>query len=92
MDYILEIRKDGVAIRAISVSKPTLLFGRAADADVTLEGSNIAAHQIRLEKKNGELLIFNLDTRSQILVNGQKVQSTLLRLDDVIEIGGTVTD
>ena len=88
MDYILEIRKDGVAIRAISVSKPTLLFGRAADADVTLEGSNIAAHQIRLEKKNGELLIFNLDTRSQILVNGQKVQSTLLRLDDVIEIGG----
>jgi len=87
MEYVLEIRKDGVPIRALPTEKSAVVFGRASDADVVLEGSNVGLHHFRVEQKNGDLLIFNLDSRLPLVVNGDKVQSTVLRLDDVVEVG-----
>ena len=87
MEHILEISRNGAPVRAISIEQNACVFGRASDADVVLEGSNIAAHHFRIEKRNDDLLIFNQDPRSSVIVNGNKIQSTLLRLDVVIEVG-----
>lgn len=74
-------------VRALSLEKPNYVFGRAADADVALTGTNIPPHYFRVELKNDGLLLFKLDARSPLVVNGKHVESTLLNLDDVVEAG-----
>jgi pilus assembly protein CpaF len=87
MNYLLEVRKNQVPVRALSFDRSSYIFGRASDADVLLDDATIGPRHLRIEKRHEEILIFSLDTRFPVLVNGKRVQSTLLRTGDVVEIG-----
>ena len=72
----------------VSLDKPSILIGSAADADVQLESESVAEHHARIELKPDGCYIISLNPAGGIYVNGDEVSFQRIRHGDKIEIGG----
>lgn len=68
-----------------------LTLGRSADNTVVLESDEFAsAHHARIEIRESEAWIFDLESRNGTFVNGQRVAGrSPLRPRDVVRVGAT---
>ncbi|HWS77709.1 MAG TPA: FHA domain-containing protein [Thermomonas sp.] len=67
--------------RSISLEKPRRI-GRAADADIRIEGPGIAEHHALVEAVNGQAVL--RDAGADVLVNGLRVRQAVLQAGDQI--------
>ena len=67
--------------RSISLETPRRI-GRAADADIRIEGPGIAERHALLDAVNGQAVL--REAGADVLVNGQRVRQAVLRAGDQI--------
>lgn len=67
--------------RSISLEQPRRI-GRAADADIRIDGPGIADQHALVEALNGQAVLH--ETSADVLVNGQRVREAILQAGDQI--------
>ena len=65
---------------------PTLI-GRAPDCALVLADPLVSSHHARIESKDGQWTIEDLDSSNGTLVNGRPIRRTVIREGDVITFG-----
>jgi hypothetical protein len=74
----------------VPLNKPTTTFGTGYEADVKAEGFMIGKIHARIDRdKEGRCRLVKMGRLGATKVNSQKVETKLLRDNDVIEIGST---
>lgn len=88
---VLRIIQGNQVGRVIPVDGPSLVIGRGADADLTVDDNGVSrrhAHFIRLS--DGALTVNDLGSTNGTLVNDEQVTAKMLAIGDVISLGGVV--
>lgn len=62
-------------------------IGRGADADLQLDDAGVWDRHVQIEFQAGEGFTFSVNTQALTLVNGERVESGVLRNGDLIELG-----
>src|SRR5262245_19611613 len=65
----------------------TLVIGRDADADVTLEGEQVSRRHAELRRVGSSWKIFDLESTNGSFVNGERVNEQALGVGDLVRIG-----
>ncbi|MGC9357307.1 MAG: FHA domain-containing protein [Anaerolineae bacterium] len=73
--------------REVSLDRPQLTMGRAADNDIVLSHSYVSAHHGRFECHDSEWHYIDLGSTNGTFVNGQRMQRAVLDNGDVLRIG-----
>jgi DNA-binding NtrC family response regulator len=68
-------------------STDTLLFGRGAEASVVLPSEHVSRTHARLRRVGQLRVLSDAGSRNGTYVNGQAIQETPLKLDDVVRLG-----
>jgi len=63
-------------------------IGRSNRNDICLSGGQVSGNHARLRKEGSGWTLSDLNSRNGIYVNGEKIQSSLLREDDTVFLGG----
>jgi diguanylate cyclase (GGDEF)-like protein len=71
------------------VDQPEVVIGRAADAGIRVLDDGVSRRHARIALRRGQLWIDDLGSVNGTLINGQAVQSAVLRDGDKIQIGST---
>jgi len=82
----LIIQHDGKLDRIISWDQDRLVAGRSRGCEVFLDQAEISRCHAVFVKEEGRHEVRDLDSMNGILVNGEKVQSRILELGDVVQI------
>jgi serine/threonine protein kinase len=79
----LVVVKTGQQIR---LGKPVSTVGRSADCDVTLKAGDVSKQHCRLVLKPGAVVVEDLGSANGTFVNGEAVESAVLRDGDVLKV------
>jgi two-component system cell cycle response regulator len=72
------------------VANETVL-GRAADAGIVLDDAGVSRRHARVDRRVDEFVIYDLDSRNGVFVNGDRVHERILQDGDRVQLGtGTV--
>lgn len=76
--------KDRVfTIRAIATT-----IGRGLDNDLVLESTDVSRHHARIEFRDGQWHLYDLNSTNGTRVNGQQIQQSFIKGGDRIDFGG----
>jgi len=64
-----------------------VLIGRAPDCALVLADPLVSSHHARIESRDGQWMIEDLDSSNGTLVNGRPIRCTVIREGDVITFG-----
>lgn len=91
MTYILEASRDQIPLQGVPLEEGVYFIGsypsKKKGVSIVLEAENIEPEHARIEYKEGRLTIYKLSRKEPLLVNRNKVRSTILAWDDVIHVG-----
>ncbi len=91
--YALTVRVPDQPVRKIRVEKPVTTLGRSSSSDLPLLDKTLSRMHARIELKNGELFVCDLESRNGTLVNGVRISGlTKLKTGDTIMVGETRID
>lgn len=83
----LAVRMPGQSPWEIPLAQTTLTIGRRPDNDVVLPLNYVSAYHGRLERQEAAWHYVDLGSTNGTFVNGQRVQSAVLREGDILRIG-----
>jgi len=83
----LLLTQNGILLQEIKVQQSKILFGRARLNDVVLDNQYVSKYHALLIPNNDSIYIVDLKSSNGIYVNSRRVLTTVLRHDDVIDIG-----
>ena len=83
----LVIRAPGQPLREVDLDQAAFAIGRKADNDVVLSLDYVSGHHGRLEQRTTAWHYLDLGSLNGTFVNGQRVQSAVLRDGDILRIG-----
>ena len=63
------------------------LIGRSEVCDICVNSRFVSKHHALLIRKDNAMLLIDLNTTNGTFVNSQRIESTVLRHDDVISLG-----
>jgi len=86
--YHLAIFDEG--LRSIEIGDGTLLIGRSKRNQLTLDDTLLSRKHCSLTCRDGSLSLTDLNSSNGTFVNGERIGSRDLQLDDVVELGKTV--
>lgn len=70
-----------------------VVFGRSPDADVLIEDPYASEFHLRLQARDGKLLLSDLGSTNGTYVNGRRVTVPVeLRIGDAVQVGKTVME
>lgn len=70
-----------------------VVFGRSPDADVLIEDPYASEFHLRLQARDGKLLLSDLGSTNGTYVNGRRVTVPVeLRVGDAVQVGKTVME
>jgi len=87
VDYVLELCKDGVDQTAYAVGMEGLIIGRASECDIALADSMVSRLHARVWIEDDDLYITDLESRNGVFVNGSRVETGRLDVDDEVIVG-----
>ena len=87
MPFLIEVRRDALPIHGVPLTERTYTIGASRTCDIQLEGPGVEAEHARLVAEKGRMLLFRSEEEGVLLVNGKKVRSTVVDVEDVIGIG-----
>jgi pSer/pThr/pTyr-binding forkhead associated (FHA) protein len=73
--------------RVIPLDREVVNVGRSRQNHVILDDQRVSRHHAQLRLRFGRYTLYDLDSRSGTLVNGQPVQEWVLQPGDVIALG-----
>ena len=85
----LVLRVPGQPLREVPLGQATFTIGRKPDNDVTLPHNYVSGYHGRLERRGSAWHYLDLGSTNGTFVNGQRMQSALLRDGDILRIGDT---
>ena len=85
--YALVLRKNGVDQTTYLVGPEGLSIGRASECSITLADSLVSRKHARVWLKGDELQVTDLDSRNGVYVNGRRVDTCALSVDDEVVFG-----
>lgn len=71
----------------IVVRRFPFCIGRGAEADLQLDDAGVWERHVQIEFQRGEGFAFSANSQALMLVNGERVESGILRNGDLIELG-----
>ena len=84
-------RVEGTAGPArVEIGHHPFVIGRSSTADIVLDSASLSRHHARIERRDHETVLTDLDSRNGIFLNGVRVHSAVLRDRDTIQIGAVV--
>ena len=83
----LRIQHGEILVMKRELSQDVTIIGRNPDCDIVLQDPAISQEHVRIVEINGEYLLQDMGSRNGVYVNGLKINKTVLRDLDVIEIG-----
>lgn len=79
--------RDGAQAVALGIAGVTA--GRSPQCELPLDDQGVSRRHCRFERRDGEVVVTDLDSANGTFVNGQAVASAIVRPGDVVRIGGT---
>ena len=86
--FTLTIREGEKKGRAYPLLKTPFAIGRTPGNDMVLEDKRVSRHHAVIAWEDGKYVVKDLGSQNGTLVNGLKVDSTILKKGDTIFIGG----
>ncbi|MCA8962968.1 MAG: FHA domain-containing protein [Planctomycetes bacterium] len=86
--FHLAIFDDG--LRSMKIGQGTLLIGRSKRNQLTLHDTLLSRKHCSLTRHRDQLVLADLNSSNGTFVNGERVGTRELAMDDVIELGKTV--
>jgi pSer/pThr/pTyr-binding forkhead associated (FHA) protein len=74
---------------AYFLTRPTVIIGRSADCDITLDDPGVSRRHAEVRSDNDRIEILDLGSTNGIQVNGDQVTRRELFNGDRIELGST---
>ncbi len=73
----------------LQLNGPVVRLGRAPDSDVVFppEATEISANHAKLVARDGELVLFDTESKNGVFINGRRVQRAKLQASDVVRLG-----
>ena len=84
---VLYITLNGKTLRQVKMDKPRLMIGRSNINDITIKNSFMSRHHAMLVRMSGATVLIDLNSTNGIFVNSKRVESQVLRHEDVISLG-----
>lgn len=75
---------------SIPLVKDRFVIGRGGDCDLQIKDSSVSTHHCELVVVDDEWVLNDLNSRNGVRVNGETVNSTRLKVGDVIIIGSSL--
>jgi HD-GYP domain-containing protein (c-di-GMP phosphodiesterase class II) len=79
--------RDGA--RAVALGEAGVTAGRAPQCELHLDDTGVSRRHCRFERRDGEVVVTDLDSANGTFVNEQPVRSAIVKPGDVVRIGGT---
>lgn len=70
-----------------SLSRPSMLVGRGARSDITIDDARVSRHHARVEIRGGLRVLVDLDSTNGTFVNGARVRERALKEGDKVQFG-----
>jgi pSer/pThr/pTyr-binding forkhead associated (FHA) protein/type II secretory pathway predicted ATPase ExeA len=83
----LLITVNGKLLQEFEVSQAKTLIGRARINDLVMNNQYVSKHHALLVSKNNTMFLVDLKSSNGLYVNSHRIRRTVLRHDDIIEIG-----
>ncbi len=74
-------------LQEINLTEPKVLIGRSELCDVAIESRFVSKHHALLVRTDDALHLLDLNSTNGTFVNSERIQSKVLRHDDVISVG-----
>jgi DNA-binding CsgD family transcriptional regulator len=88
----LELGSAAGAPRVFALREGTSLVGRAPSAEVSLDADGVSRHHAKLTiAASGEVSLVDLDSTNGTFVNRAQIQRAILRENDEIQLGPSIT-
>ena len=78
------------SVRGVDLAARPVVLGRSKQADVPIHDKILSRKHCSIEPSNSGWRVVDLGSSNGTYLNGARVESASLKLDDVIEIGNTV--
>ena len=83
----LMVREPGQETRKVDLEGNRLTIGRSPDNDLILSNAHISSHHGYLEYRDRRWRYFDLDSTNGSAVNGQQIESAVLKDGDILQLG-----
>jgi hypothetical protein len=87
---LLRFTSGDAAGETVIIRRPVVSIGRALDNDVIIDSAEVSRHHARIEARDGQFYILDLDSTNGTAVNGHPANATRLSHGDTISFG-TIT-
>jgi diguanylate cyclase (GGDEF)-like protein len=88
--YLVRIYPVAVGEGVIALPKEGLVIGRDADCGLVLVDADVSRHHARIESRDGNYVVRDLDSTNGIFVNNRKQRETALSPGDLIRLGKVI--
>lgn len=85
--YQLKVFKEGTLVSVEQMNKDRVLVGRSHFCDIKIDQKSVSGKHFQMLKTDKGYLIEDLNSTNGTMVNGEKIESQLLKDGDIIEIG-----
>jgi hypothetical protein len=75
--------------RSVPLEARTTVLGRGAEADVRLSDTGVSRRHAELRLEGDQVTVVDLGSTNGTVVNGRRVERTVLAEGDVLELGGS---
>ena len=89
---LLRFANGEYAGETIIIRRPTVSVGRALDNDVIVDSAEVSRHHARIEYRDGEFRVIDLDSTNGTGVNGRPARNTPIREGDRLTLGSVMLD
>jgi len=83
----LLVTVNGKLVQKFEVNQAKTLIGRARINDLVMDNQYVSKHHALLVSKNNTMFLVDLKSSNGLYVNSHRIRRTVLRHDDIIEIG-----
>ncbi|GAB4415660.1 MAG: hypothetical protein OHK0056_23450 [Bacteriovoracaceae bacterium] len=70
------------------LTEDSIILGRADDCNISLNDAGCSSRHCQISKRNKGIWVKDLNSKNGTHINGQKISSQMMMIDDVIQIGG----
>lgn len=86
--FLLFMDEDGKRHVLPLAGRPSLTFGRSPEADICITDPKVSKIHAEIRPWDNDHVIKDMNSRNGMLINGVRTDIAVLRLGDVIKIGG----
>lgn len=76
--------------KVIHLTKNIINIGREPDNDIVLDYPQISRHHCRIVQRDGETVIYDLNSTNGTFVNGKRIKEARLKIGDRINLGSHI--